>query len=57
MLDDEYIAEMQPFIFSQDTSGLQEFFLVFANFIMSNAAFYNKSGSSMGFVIKIYCVI
>jgi len=37
-----------------DVKSLQEFFLVFTNFIMSNAAFYNNS-SCIGFTSK--CIV
>jgi len=63
-LSGEYVAEIviQPFlsltaIFLSLTSSLQEFSLELTDFIVFNIASYNKSGSSISFTIRIYCVI
>jgi len=43
-------------IFNYDTSSLQKFSLIFANFIMSDAIVYDKSNSPMCFANVQYAI-
>jgi len=45
-------------VFNHDINSLQKFFLIFANFIMSDATSYDKSNLSMNFAIRMHdCMI
>jgi len=57
-LSDKYTAEIvQIFQSPMFYIGcLQEFYLIFTSFIMSNDAFYNKSSISMSFAVKVHYV-
>jgi len=60
-LNGEYVAEILILIviliLNHDASNLQQFFLELTDFIMLNVAFYDESGSSMSFTIKMHYVV
>jgi hypothetical protein len=57
-LGGEYTVEIIIYpVFNHDAGTLQEFSLVLTNFIISNTASYDNDSSSMGFSVRVHCVI